>query len=82
MLIPHGGESVHFLRVTVGGKAAANAPCFENSRVDPLTRLAEFTLSPFAALRAVRSGRANRLPTLSPKRGRGYGQVVSCRAPN
>jgi hypothetical protein len=34
---------------------------------DPLTRLAEFTVSPFAALRAVRSGRANGLVTLPPK---------------
>jgi hypothetical protein len=31
---------------------------------NPLTRLAEFALSPFAALRAVRSGRANGLATL------------------
>ena len=38
---------------------------------DPLTRLTEFTLSPFAALRAVRSGKANGLATLSPKGGRG-----------
>jgi hypothetical protein len=32
---------------------------------ETLTRLAEFTLIPFAALRAVRSGRANGLATLS-----------------
>jgi hypothetical protein len=34
---------------------------------ETLTRLAEFTLSPFAPLRAVRSGRANGLATLSPR---------------
>jgi hypothetical protein len=32
---------------------------------ETLTRLAEFTLIPFAALRAFRSGRANGLATLS-----------------
>ena len=38
---------------------------------ETLTRLAEFTLSPFAPLRAVRSGKANGLATLSPKGGEG-----------
>jgi hypothetical protein len=37
-------------------------------RGDPLARLAEFTLSSFAALRAVRSGMANGLATLCPQR--------------
>jgi hypothetical protein len=37
----------------------------ESKRVDPFTRLAEFTLSPLAALRTVRSGRANGLATVS-----------------
>ena len=32
---------------------------------ETLTRLAEFTLSPFATFRAVRNGRANGLATLS-----------------
>ena len=43
----------------------------------PLTRLAEFTLSPFAALRAVRGGRANGLATLSPERGEGCNPMWS-----
>jgi hypothetical protein len=38
---------------------------------DPLTRLAEFTLSPFAPLRAVRKGKANGLATLSPNGANG-----------
>jgi hypothetical protein len=42
---------------------------------DPLTRLVEFTLSPFAALRAVRCGRANGLATLSPKGARGLSKI-------
>jgi hypothetical protein len=46
--------------------------------LNPLTRLAEFTLSPFAALRAVRSGRANGLATLSPKGARVVVWLFSC----
>jgi len=42
---------------------------FENSRLNPLPAR-EFTLSPFAALKAVGSGRANRLATLSLQRAR------------
>jgi hypothetical protein len=53
---------------------------FEDRWVDPLTRLAEFTLSPFAALRAVRSGRANGLATLSPKGARARVRLLSYRA--
>jgi hypothetical protein len=48
---------------------ATESPCvyrFEKSNSHPLTRFAEFTLSPFAALRAVRKRRANGLTTLSP----------------
>jgi hypothetical protein len=40
----------------------------ENSRMHPL---AEFTLSPYAPLRAVRSGKANGLPTLCRRGDRG-----------
>src|SRR6516225_2906212 len=39
--------------------------------LNPLIRLAEFTLSPCAPLKAVRSEMANGLATLSPKGGEG-----------
>ena len=46
----------------------------------PLFRLAEFTLSPFAPLRAVRSGKANGLATLSPQGGEGCALIFMLRS--
>jgi hypothetical protein len=51
--------------------AAISEPVSKIAGLDPLTRLVEFTLSPFAPLRAVRSGKAIGLATLSPKGARG-----------
>ncbi len=68
--------------------APAFRACSENlGRERPLTRLAEFILRPFAALRAVRSRRANGLATLSlgervpEARGqvRGHSHASGCR---
>jgi hypothetical protein len=55
-------------------------PYLENSRLNPLTWLAEFTLSPSASLRAVRSRKANGLATLSPKWARAGVGLFSRRA--